>query len=110
MASLTSFTLPAIVSMAGITVSSGTAALATLTLGSTLKNVGANVSITSAALSQASVDGILVRLAALDGTGGTTAFSTPRTVTITGTSSTPSATGLTAKATLVARGVTVTHN
>jgi hypothetical protein len=42
-------------------------------------------------------------------TNGTTLFST-RTVTITGTSSTPSATGLAAKATLVARGCTVTTN
>jgi hypothetical protein len=67
------------------------------------------VRITSAALNQASVDSILVALAALDGTNGTTIFSN-RIVTITGTSATPSATGLSAKATLVARGCTVTNN
>jgi hypothetical protein len=81
----------------------------TFTLGSTLRQVDGNVTITSGALTQASVDGLLVRLAALDGTGVTTAYST-KTVTITGTSATPSATGLAAKATLVARGCTVTHN
>jgi hypothetical protein len=85
------------------------AALNTFTLGSTIKSVGGNVTITSAALTQASVDSILVRLAALDGTNGTTAYSS-KTVTITGTSATPSATGLAAKAVLVARGCTVTTN
>jgi hypothetical protein len=87
----------------------GTAALSTFTLGSTLRLVNANVIMTSCALTQASVDGLLVRLAALDGTGLTTAYSS-KTVTITGTSATPSATGLAAKSTLVARGCTVTNN
>jgi hypothetical protein len=114
MAALTSFTMPVIQvigssSNASISFISGTAALATFTMGSSLRRVEGSVIFTSAALNQASVDGILVRLAALDGTGLTTAYST-KTVTITGTSSTPSATGLTAKAILVARGCTVTHN
>lgn len=77
----------------------------------TLKQVGGmagNVVFTSCKLNQASVDNILIRLAALDGTNGTVAFSN-RIVTITGTSSTPSAAGLSAKATLVSRGCTVTH-
>jgi hypothetical protein len=65
--------------------------------------------MTSCALNQASVDDLLVRLAALDGTGLTTAYSS-KTVTILGTSAAPSATGLAAKATLAARGCTVTHN
>lgn len=119
MAALTSLSLP-VIERIGTTISSGnaiqltnnTAALATFALPTTLKQVGGtagNVTITSAALDQASVDSILVRLAALDGTGGTVAFSN-RTVTITGTSATPSSTGLAAKATLVARGCTVTHN
>lgn len=113
MTALTSLTFPALISVGGtaggyITISA--APLVTFTLGATLKKVLNNVSITGAALNQASVDNILVRLAALDGTNGTTAYS-GRTVTLTGgTSSTPSATGLTAKATLVARGCTVTHN
>ena len=114
MAALTSVTLPAIevigaLSSISVSIISGTAALSTFTLGSTLRRVEGNVIITSCALDQASVDGLLVRLAALDGTGVTTAYST-KTVTITGTSAAPSATGLAAKATLVARGCTVTHN
>ena len=112
--SLTSFSIPAITAMgsnAGTSVLfiNGTAALSSFTLGSTLLRVEGNWTMTSCALNQASVDEILVRLAALDGTGGTTAYSS-KTVTITGTSSTPSATGLAAKSTLVARGCTVTHN
>lgn len=119
MAALTTFSLPSIVhisptsssgTMIGFT--SGTASLTNFSIGSSIKRIGGtggNVLFTSCALNQASVDNILVRLAALDGTGGTTAFSN-RTVTITGTSSTPSATGLAAKATLVARGCTVTNN
>jgi hypothetical protein len=114
MGSLTSLTFP-VIEMIGSTFSasivlfSGTAALSTFTLGSTLQLVNGNVTMTSCALNQASVDNILVRLAALDGTGLTTAYNS-KTVTITGTSSAPSATGLAAKATLVARGCTVTHN
>ena len=119
MTALTSLSLPA-VEVIGATLTSGNAiqlnnntyALTSFTLPTTLKQVGGsagNVMITSAALNQASVDNILERLAALDGTNGTVGF-TNRTVTITGTSSTPSAAGLAAKATLVARGCTVTHN
>jgi hypothetical protein len=88
-----------------------TGAITTLTIPNTLKQIGkggGNVVLTSCALNQTSVDNLLIRLAALNGTNGTTAFSN-RTVTITGTSSAPSATGLAAKATLVARGCTVTH-
>jgi hypothetical protein len=119
MASLTSISIPVIerigtniASGSVLSLISGLAALSTFQLPSTLKQIGngaGNVVITSAALNQASVDSILVRLAALDGTNGTTLFSS-RVVTITGTSSTPSATGLAAKATLVARGCTVTNN
>jgi hypothetical protein len=66
--------------------------------------------MTGMKLDQASVDGILVSLAALDGTNGTTAYSN-KTVNLSGgTSSAPSATGLAAKATLVGRGCTVNTN
>ncbi len=119
MAALTSLSVPAIerigtsvTSGNAIQINSGTGALTTFTLPATLKQVGGtagNVTITSAALDQTSVDSILIRLAALDDTGGTVAFSN-RSVTITGTSAAPSSTGLAAKATLVARGCTVTHN
>ena len=114
MASLTTLTFPAIevigdVSGISIKIVSGTGALSTFTLGSTLRRVNADVQLTSCALLVASVDGVLVRLAALNGTGLTTTYNN-KNVTITGTSATPSATGLSAKATLVARGCTVTHN
>ena len=114
MAALTTLTFPVIevigsISSISINITSQTAALSTFTLGSTLRRVNGNVTITSCALLVASVDGVLVRLAALNGAGLTTAYSS-KTVTITGTSATPSATGLAAKATLVARGCTVTHN
>jgi hypothetical protein len=114
MTALTSLTFPAIevigaASSISINIVSGSAALSTFTLGSTLRRVEGNVIMTSCALTQASVDSILVRLAALDGTGLTTAYSS-KTVTLTGTSATPSATGLAAKSTLVARGCTVTNN
>lgn len=95
-----------------ISITSSTGSLTTFALPTTLKQVGnggGTIVITSAALNQSSVDNILVRLAALNGTNGTVAFSN-RVVTITGTSSTPSATGLAAKSTLVSRGCTVTHN
>ena len=114
MGALTTLTFPVIevigsTSSISVNIISGTAALSTFTLGSTLRLVNGNVILTSCALLVASVDDLLVRLAALDGTGLTTAYSS-KTVTITGTSATPSATGLAAKATLVARGCTVTHN
>ena len=114
MGALTTLTFPVIevigsTAGASINIIQNTAALSTFTLGSTLRQVNSNVIMTSCALLVASVDGLLVRLAALDGTGLTTAYSS-KTVTITGTSATPSATGLSAKATLVARGCTVTHN
>lgn len=110
--SLTSITFPAIEYINGITFPTTSAALATFTFGSTLKAFGTttgNFVTTSNSLNQASVDNILIRLAALDGTNGTILFSS-RTVTITGTSATPSAAGLAAKATLQARGCTVTTN
>ena len=110
MASLTTVSLPVIVTVGGgITINSGTSALTSFTLGSTLKSVGGNVVISSAALTQSSVDGILASLAALNGTSGTTAYSS-KTVTLTGTSATPSAAGLVSKAILVARGCSVTTN
>ena len=96
-----------------IALSSGTPTLTVFSLGSNLKQVGnngvGNVIITSAVLGQVYVDQLLVRLAALDGTNGTTTFNN-RIVTIKGTSATPSPTGLAAKAVLQARGCVVTHN
>lgn len=111
--SLTSITLPAIEYIGGtITFPTTSAALTTFTFGPTLKAYGTtagNFVTTSNSLNQASVDNILIRLAALDGTGGTILFSS-RTVTITGGAATPSAAGIAAKNTLIARGCTVTTN
>lgn len=106
---LTTLSLPAIVTF-GAAVTITAANLVTFSMGATLKSVGGNWTMTGMKLDQASVDGILVSLAALDGTGGTTAYSSKVVNLSGGTSSTPSATGLTAKATLQARGCTVTTN
>lgn len=113
LASLTTLVMPAIVKVGTrieISTGAGGAPLLTdMTLGATLKYVGGRVRLDDVALNEASVDNILVRLAALDGTGGTTSYDN-KEVTITGTSVAPSATGLAAKATLEGRGCTVTVN
>lgn len=112
--SATSCSFPSLVNIgnnAGTSISvNNNSALTTLTLPTTLKSVGGTVSAVGNALSQASIDNILVRLATLDGTAGTTAYSS-KTVRLTGgTNATPSSTGLAAKAILVGRGCTVLHN
>ena len=61
------------------------------------------------ALDQTSVDSILVTFAALDGTAGTSLFSSG-ILTIAGSNSAPSVTGYAAAATLTGRGVSVTTN
>lgn len=119
MAALTSIDLSSTITLGSSTTSgsiisltSGTAAVTSILFTTALKQVGSgagNIIITSAALTSSNVDSILVRLAALDGTNSTTAFSN-RTVIITGTSGTPSSTGTTAKNTLVSRGCSVTTN
>lgn len=111
--SLTSISFPNLISISNgttaVTATSNSAALASFSFGSAVKAISGVVNMTSCALNQASVDNILVTLASLDGTNGTAVYEN-RAVTITGTSATPSATGLAAKATLVARGCTVTNN
>jgi len=110
---LTSLSFPALTFVgysSGGTIAITAPNMTTFSLGSGLLYVGGNVTLTGMKLNQASVDGILVRLAALDGTGGTTAYSGLTVNLSGGTSATPSATGLVAKATLVARGCTVTTN
>lgn len=86
------------------------ASLQNLTFGATLKSIAGDVSIFGAALTQSSVNGVLVRLAALDGTGGTTSYDNHTINLSGGTSASPSGAGLTAKATLEGRGCTVTVN
>lgn len=107
---VTTISFPSIEVVTGnLTMHSTATSLVNFTFGSSLKFFAGNFVTTSNSLNQASVDNILIRLAALDGTNGTILFSS-RTVTITGTSATPSAAGLAAKNTLIARGCTVTTN
>lgn len=68
------------------------------------------VTLSGLALSQASVNDILVKLAALDGTNGTSLFANRIISLQGGTSAAPSGAGLTAKSTLQARGCTVYTN
>jgi hypothetical protein len=76
--------------------------------------VGGNVTITNQRLTLPSVENILIRLAALDGTSGTTLYGAGRTVNLSGGTSAgvaalgPAASG--ARAALLARTVTVTMN
>lgn len=110
MTSLPALDLSALATLAGDVGLSGMTSLTTLTITSALKSVGGNFNMFGCALNQASVDSILVRLAALDGTGGTTSYDGHTVNLGGGTNATPSATGLTAKATLEGRGNTVTVN
>ena len=101
--------MPALVSV-GTTFTINAVNLVTFSLSATLQRIGGNFTMSGMKLDQASVDGILVSLAALDGTGGTTTYSSKVIVIDGGTSSAPSATGLAAAAILVGRGCTVATN
>lgn len=110
--SLTTISLPVVEWVGSISFPTSAPALTSFTFGSSLKGYGSfttNFVTTSNSLNQASVDNILISLAKLDGTNGTALLS-GRTITITGSSATPSAAGLIAKATLVSRACTVTTN
>jgi hypothetical protein len=96
-----------------ITCNSSNGAISTVNFppAGTLLQVGGNVHFGSQALNEASVDAILVSLASLDGTNGTTAYGAGRTVTLNGgTNAAPSATGTAARAVLLGRGATVNVN
>lgn len=107
---LTSISLPSIKHIDGGLFMSSALELTTFTLGAGLLSVTNDAFITNAKLNQASVNGILVRLAALDGTGGTTSFDNQTVNLSGGSSASPSGAGLTAKTTLEGRGNTVTVN
>ena len=81
------------------------------TLG-TWKICTGNISISSCAFNQATVDNLLSALAYMDGTNNTSAYSTGRTVLITGTSSAPTNLGstTTAGSNFVGTGTTCTVN
>lgn len=82
------------------------------TIGITKKFIGANNTfyIINCGLNQASVDGLFTLLASLDGTNGTTSCDNGVLNITGGTSASPSATGLAAKAILLSRGWTVSNN
>ncbi len=85
------------------------AALETIDI-SGLLSLNGNFNASGCALTQAGVDAILVRLAAMDGTAGTTSYDNWTVDLSGGTSASPSGTGATAKTTLEGRGNTVTVN
>lgn len=106
---LTSLSFPAIEQLQSVSLGAMLPSLTSFTLGATLKLMTSNFSITDGALMSESIDGILVSLAALDGTNGTSAYN-GKTITITNQGNAPTATGLAAKAVLeaVGRNCTVT--
>lgn len=106
---LTAFTLPQIKRLGGLEFAGDVGSLVTVTLGAGLLLVNNEIDLAAAPLNQASVDNVLVRLAALDGTGGTTSYDN-HTIDLSGSCAIPSATGLTAKGVLEGRGNTVTVN
>ena len=112
---LTTFTMPNLIGWlySGTINFSGCSSLANFTLGTVgiLKVCKINgLGLTDCSLTQTSVDNLLVLLASLDGTNGTTVYGAGKTIYIGGTNSAPSPTGLAAINTLTARGVMVFYN
>ena len=85
--SLTSLTFPALVAMTGTSNSINASSLTNFSLPATLTN-STSLSIT-APLDTASVDNVLQRYAALDGTNGTLSFGSPRILSFSATSAPP---------------------
>jgi hypothetical protein len=110
-AALASIDLPVLTTVGRDFSPSNNAALASIDLPvGVLKAIARNVNVSGCALTEAAVDAILVRIASLDGTNGTTTFDNKTVDLSGGTSAPPSVTGLAAKATLEGRGNTVTVN
>jgi hypothetical protein len=115
MAALTTINAPAMVSYAS-TISAPSASMGNVTTAvfgtvGTLKSIGGNITLSGLKLDAASVNGILALLVSLDGTNGTTLWGSGRVLTINGgTNAAPSGQGITDKATLQARGCTITTN
>lgn len=109
----TSISLASLVWCAG-TITITAASCTTLTLPSlgTWKVFSGNFTATTSAFNQTTVDNILAALAYMDGTNNTLAYSTGRTVSITGTSSAPSNAGSTTQtgSSFVGVGTTCTVN
>lgn len=85
------------------------ASLTTITFG-TFVEIATHVDLSANALNEVSVNAILAKLVALDGTGGTTLFENKFVHLNLGTNAPPGAAGLTSIATLEGRGCTVNVN
>jgi hypothetical protein len=112
--SLTTISLPALVAHGAFTFSSGNGNIATVTMGTigTLKRViaGSTINISGQKMTSATVNAILALYASLDGTNGTTSW-TSGTINVSGgTNGAPTGQGITDKSTCQARGLTVTTN
>lgn len=106
MPALTAVSLPVVEILGQVLIDTDVGALESVTIGDNLKSVTGNFTV-NAALTVEAVDHILVKLASLDGTDGTQAYSN-KVITLEGANAIPSAAGLTAKTTLEGRGNTVT--
>lgn len=108
---LTGAHFPALVSMdGGFNLSSGDDGnMTSFTFGSDLKRISGDLGFSGTAFDQASVDGILVSMAALDGSNGTTSFDNG-TIDLSGANAVPGPDGAAAINTLQDRGNTVTVN
>lgn len=105
-ATLTNLTLNGLeVVFGAINFTSATASFTTFSFNNIKEVTGNFTTSTTIGFTQSTVDHILVKLAEMDGTGGK-GFYANRIVTVRGAA--PSATGNAAKATLIARGCTVT--
>lgn len=104
---LTELDLSSLVNCSSVYLGNNTS-LSSVTLGSLLQAI--TVDVSGCALTESVVDAILVELAGLDGTGGTTLYENQTVDLSGGTNAPPSATGLAAKATLEGRGCTVNVN
>jgi hypothetical protein len=116
MESLTTVDLPAMVNY-GTTIAIPSASMGnvnSVVLGTvgTLKSIGgATITLSGLKLDATSVNALLALLVSLDGTNGTTEWGTGKTLLINGgTNAAPSGQGATDKATLQARGATITTN
>lgn len=104
--SLEALNLPAIERLGYISLEWQMDTLHTIVIGETLREAHGDVYISGPPLTEESVDNLLIRYAALDGTNGTVAYA-DRSITINEPASPPSSAGLAAIAVLEGRNVSV---
>lgn len=108
---LTTVNLPSLVFFGALSFSDGsTPELTTISIGSGVNTGEADVIAIGCKLNVTSVNNLLVRLAALDGTGGTLSYDNHTIDLSGGTSAAPTGAGAAAVTTLEGRGNTVTVN